>query len=86
MFRNSMLGCIITSWIQGFVTTVSGVGWQRIGYGTLRLVLHCKHLQRYFTQIINKTLDLCAIHVTGEGGKGIYALSNMLGSLYLHLL
>ena len=86
MFRNSMLGCIITSWIQGFVTIASG-------YGILRLGLHCKHLQRYFTQIIrlksdinNKTLDLCAIHVTREGGKGIYDLSNMLGSLYLHLL
>ena len=85
MFRNPMLGCIITSWIQGFVTIASG-------YGILRLGLHCKHLQRYFTQIIrlksdinNKTLDLWAVHVTREGGKEIYALSNMLGFLYLHL-
>jgi len=49
MFRNSMFGCI----------TIAS------GYGILRPDLHCKHLQRYFTQIIrlkldinNKTLDL----------------------------
>ena len=86
-FRNSKLGsCTLPSWIQGFVTIASG-------YGVLRLGLHCKHLHRYFTQIIrlksdinNKILDLGAVHVTREGGKVIYALSNMLGFLYLHLL
>jgi hypothetical protein len=70
MFRNSMLGCIITCWIYG-----------GSGHGILRLDLHRKHLQRYFMQIIklksdinNKILDLRAIHVT-RGGKWIYALS-----------
>jgi hypothetical protein len=60
MFRNSMLGCIITCWIHG-----------GSGHGILRPDLHRKHLQRYFTQIIklksdinNKTLDFRAIHVT----------------------
>ena len=77
MFRNSMLGCI----------TIAS------GYGILILGLHCKQLQRYFTQIIrlkldinNKTLDLWAVHVTRERGRGIYALTNMLGFLYLHCL
>ena len=42
MFRNSMLGCI----------TIAG------GYGILRPGLHCKHLQRYFTQIIRLKLDI----------------------------
>ena len=81
MFGNSKLGfCTLPPWIQGFVTIASG-------YGILR------HLQRYFTQIIRlksdinkETLDLWAVHVTREGGKGINALSNMLGFLYLRLL
>jgi len=71
MFRNSMLGCIITLWVHG-----------GSGHGVLRPDFHRKNLQRYFTQIIrpksdinNKTLALRAIHVTREGGKWIYALS-----------
>jgi hypothetical protein len=71
VFRNSMLGCIITLWIH-----------RGSGHGVLRPDFHQKNLQRYFTQIIrlksdinNKTLDLRAIHVTREGGKWIYALS-----------
>jgi hypothetical protein len=70
MFRNSMLGCIITCWIYG-----------GSGHGILRPDLHQKHHQRYFMQIIrlksdinNKTLDLRAIHVT-RGGKWKCALS-----------
>jgi hypothetical protein len=71
MFRNSMLGSIITYWIHGGSR-----------HGVLRLDLHQKNLETYFMQIIRlksninyKTVALRAIHVTREGGKLIYALS-----------
>jgi len=47
MFRNSMLGCIITCWIHG-----------GSGHGILRSDLHRKHLQRYFMQIIRLKSDI----------------------------
>ena len=86
MFRNSMLRCIITSWIQGFVNIGSG-------YGILRLGLHCKHLQRYFTQIIRLESHINKKYIRSlsrpfykRRGKEICELSEMLGFQYLHLL